>query len=75
MCNTLTPQAQLSFQETIGFERMLKYARQSPVTDRRECKMNDLISFVVILIISENFENFSFGRLDTLTITDFEHFF
>ena len=54
----LTPQGQLSLQL---FERMLKYFEKSPMRDRRKCKMQNFISFLMELILFEHFENFSYG--------------
>ena len=70
----LTPQAQMSLQGHSVFERMLKYFEQRPMTERRGCKIQNFISFLMVLIILENFEKKFFGRVETLIITNFEHF-
>ena len=44
------------------FERMLKYFEQRPMRERRECKMQNFISFLMVLICFENFGNFSWGN-------------
>ena len=51
----LTPQAQLSLQETIGVRTDVKNFEQSPMSERRECKMQNFISFPIASIIFENF--------------------
>ena len=38
------------------FERILKYFQQRPITERRGCKMQNFISFLMVLIFFENFE-------------------
>ena len=44
------------------FERMLKYFEQRPMREMRECKMQNFISFLMVLIFLENFEFFSRAR-------------
>ena len=45
------------------FEQMLKYFEQRPMRERRECKMQNFISFLLVLICFENFGNFSEGTV------------
>ena len=40
------------------FERMLKYFEHMPMTKRRECEMQNFISFLMDIIFFESFENF-----------------
>ena len=53
----LTPQGQFLRGHSL-FERMLKYFEQRPMRERRECEMQNFISFLVVLIFLENFVNF-----------------
>ena len=41
------------------FERMLKYFEQKPMMETRECKLQNFISFLMVLTFFENFEKFS----------------
>ena len=45
------------------FERVLKYFEQRPMRERRECKMENFIIFLIVLIFFENFEKFLRVRL------------
>ena len=57
------------------FERILKYFQQKPITERRECKMQNFISFLIVLIVFENFEKFCFiVRRANPNYNKFEHF-
>ena len=51
----LTPQTQSSLQGRLLLERVLKYCKERSMRVRRECKMQNFVSFVTVLI--ENFEN------------------
>ena len=61
ICNfvRLTPQEQFFFRGHLVFEQMLKYFEQSPIRERRECMMQNFITFLMVLIFFENFVNFS----------------
>ena len=54
------------------FERMLEYFKQKPMRERRECKMQNFISFLMVLIVFENFENCSWGSFYHLSICFFK---
>jgi len=54
----LTPEGQLylepkGFRGHPVFERMLKYFEQGPMSERWECKMQNFISFLTVLIFFE----------------------
>jgi len=66
----LTPQAQLSLHKGQSvFERTLKCFEQSPMSEKRECKVQDQLSYGV-----NHFWKFFFGCVETLIITNFENF-
>ena len=44
------------------FGRTLRYFEQSPMKKSRECKMQNFIAFLIMLLIFENFENFLWAR-------------
>ena len=44
------------------FERTLKFFEQSPMRERRDCKMQNFLSFLMGLIIFQNFEIFFWAR-------------
>ena len=43
------------------------YFKQRPMRERRECKMQNFISFLMALIFFENFRNFSLGIITSLS--------
>ena len=45
------------------FEWMLKYFEQRQMRERRKCKMQNFISFLMELTFFENLENFFIGRV------------
>ena len=49
-------------------ERTLKYFERSPMRERQECEMQNFISFLMVLMIFENFEHFSLRGVETLTL-------
>ena len=53
------------------FERILKYFQQIPITESRGYKMQHFISFLMVQIL---FEKKLYWGVETLTITNFEHF-
>ena len=44
-------------------EWMIKYFEQRTMRERRECKMQNFISFFMALIFFQNFQNFSLGNI------------
>ena len=48
---------------TILFERMFKFFEKSPMRERREFKMYDFLSFLMVLIFFENFKKFLRARM------------
>ena len=56
------------------FERTLKYFKQSLMTERREFQMQNIIGLLVMFMIFEDFEKIFLWRAETLTITNFQHF-
>ena len=57
-----TPQVNRLFRGRLVYERILKYFEQRLMRVRRECNMQNFISFLMVLIFFENFENF-LGRV------------
>ena len=50
------PSPNRPFRGRLMFERILKNFQQRPITERRGCKMQNFISFLMVLIFFENFE-------------------
>ena len=49
------------------FELMLKYFEQRPMRERLECKMQNFVSFLMALLIFENFQTYSMGIITSLS--------